>query len=103
MLEKDKSVREILQTALELCKTQFLANSFFSKEYVEHSGMKQSFVEMRILVYEGLAALFEQLICQGVETGELQVRDQHLAGGRSKRCMETCRSLPPDLSKKQIL
>lgn len=77
LLEKDKSVREILQTALELCRTQFLANSSFSKEYVEQ-GMKQSFVEMRIPVYEGLATIFEQLIFRGVETGELQVRDPQL-------------------------
>lgn len=75
MNDTNERKQQILQTALELCRTQFLANSSFGKEYVEHPGMRQSFIEMRIPVYEGLATLFEQLIRQGVESGELQIRD----------------------------
>lgn len=78
ILDEGKSVYEILQTTLQICQKQLASNQAFSKEYMKDPSARQSFVEMRIPVYEGLAVLMEKLINKGMESGELQVEDPHL-------------------------
>ena len=78
ILDEGKSVHEILQITLQICKKQLAGNQAFSKEYMADPSARQSFVEMRIPVYEGLAVLIEKLINRGMESGEVQVQDPHL-------------------------
>ena len=78
LIQQEKSVQEILQTALGICKEQLSSNSAFAKEYAENPASRQSFNEMRIPVYEGLAALFEKLIQRGIDNKELTVENPKL-------------------------
>lgn len=76
--DEEKSVHEILQTALLLCRTQLTANSSLGRGYMENPSTRQSFIEMRIPVYEGLATLLEKLIDRGIRTGEIMVQNPKL-------------------------
>lgn len=78
LLHQEKSVQEILQTALSLCREQLSSNSAFAKEYVEDPATRQSFNEMRIPVYEGLATLLESLIQRGIDSKELTIENPKL-------------------------
>lgn len=78
LLDQEKSVQEILQTALFICRDQLSSNSVFAKEYVENPATRQAFNEMRLPVYEGLATLLEKLIQRGMDNKELTIENPKL-------------------------
>ena len=78
LLHQEKSVQEILQTALFICRDQLSSNSVFAKEYVENPATRQAFNEMRFPVYEGLATLLEKLIQRGMDNKELTIENPKL-------------------------